>query len=195
MKSLQLLGGLALRLEDPVEAEALLAQPKRVALLVYLALEAPGTWHRRDRIVGLLWPDADQERARNSLRQSLHRLRRALGDGMLERVAPHITLIPPVNVRDDDLGASERGGEGPVGRGMEPSGASAGSACARRSVASIRAASCGVSGAAFSAPMRRSAASSAIACRTVTRATSNSAIRLSIEGSVVPAGQWPSSTR
>ena len=33
-------------------------------------------------------------------------LRRALGDGMLDRVAPHITLIPPINVREDELGAA-----------------------------------------------------------------------------------------
>ena len=31
-------------------------------------------------------------------------LRRALGDGVLGRVPPHITLIPPVNVREEDLG-------------------------------------------------------------------------------------------
>lgn len=30
-------------------------------------------------------------------------LRRALGDGHVERLAPHLTLVPPVNVRDDDL--------------------------------------------------------------------------------------------
>jgi 2'-5' RNA ligase len=30
-------------------------------------------------------------------------LRRALGDRQLGRVAPHITLVPPVNVRTDDL--------------------------------------------------------------------------------------------
>ena len=97
MKSLQLLGGLALRLEDPAEAEALLAQPKRVALLVYLALEGPATWHRRDRIVALLWPDADQERARNSLRQSLHRLRRALGgDSIMNRGSEEVRLAPEV---------------------------------------------------------------------------------------------------
>lgn len=30
-------------------------------------------------------------------------LRRALGDGMLERVSPHVTLVPPVNVRDDEV--------------------------------------------------------------------------------------------
>lgn len=30
-------------------------------------------------------------------------LRRALGDDALGRVPPHVTLVPPVNVRDDDL--------------------------------------------------------------------------------------------
>ena len=30
-------------------------------------------------------------------------LRRALGDGALRAIAPHITLVPPVNVRDDRL--------------------------------------------------------------------------------------------
>lgn len=79
MISLQLLGGLALRLQNPAEADALLAQPKPVALLAYLALERPGAYHRRDRIVALLWPDSDQERARNSLRQALHRLRQGVG--------------------------------------------------------------------------------------------------------------------
>src|SRR3954469_23264641 len=32
-------------------------------------------------------------------------LRRALGEN-LERVAPHLTLVPPVNVRVDDLGSA-----------------------------------------------------------------------------------------
>lgn len=30
-------------------------------------------------------------------------MRRALGDGSLDRVAPHVTLVPPVNVRSDGL--------------------------------------------------------------------------------------------
>lgn len=30
-------------------------------------------------------------------------LRRALGDGALGRIRPHITLVPPVNVREGDL--------------------------------------------------------------------------------------------
>jgi 2'-5' RNA ligase len=30
-------------------------------------------------------------------------LRRACGEGMLDRVRPHVTLVPPVNVREDEL--------------------------------------------------------------------------------------------
>ncbi len=33
-------------------------------------------------------------------------LRRALGDGALGRIPPHLTLVPPVNVRHDDLPAA-----------------------------------------------------------------------------------------
>jgi 2'-5' RNA ligase len=33
-------------------------------------------------------------------------LRRALGDPVLDRIMPHLTLVPPVNVRIDDLGAA-----------------------------------------------------------------------------------------
>src|SRR5438105_445120 len=31
-------------------------------------------------------------------------LRRAAGDGSLGRIPPHLTLVPPVNVRDEQLG-------------------------------------------------------------------------------------------
>src|SRR5687768_1166177 len=33
-------------------------------------------------------------------------LRRGLGDAVLERIAPHVTLVPPVNVAVDDLPAA-----------------------------------------------------------------------------------------
>ena len=61
------------------EAGAILAQPKRVALLLYLALEQPSGWQRRDTLLGLLWGDLDESRARNALSQALHHLRRGLG--------------------------------------------------------------------------------------------------------------------
>jgi 2'-5' RNA ligase len=33
-------------------------------------------------------------------------LRRAVGDGSLERIPPHLTLVPPVNVREEQLGGA-----------------------------------------------------------------------------------------
>lgn len=51
---------------------------KAQALLIYIAIES-ATSHRRDHLAGLLWPEHEQVAARNSLRQALHQLRRALG--------------------------------------------------------------------------------------------------------------------
>jgi DNA-binding SARP family transcriptional activator len=49
------------------------------ALLVYLAVEANRS-HRRETLVGLLWPDCPEQVARHNLRQALFNLRLALGD-------------------------------------------------------------------------------------------------------------------
>jgi len=40
-----------------------LAQPKRVALLAYLAAATPRRLHRRDSLLALFWPELDQEHA------------------------------------------------------------------------------------------------------------------------------------
>jgi DNA-binding SARP family transcriptional activator len=74
------LGTLDLRAADGRELHSLLAQPKRIALLAYLCIAQPRGFHHRDTLLGLFWPNADQEHARSSLRKSLHFLRRALGD-------------------------------------------------------------------------------------------------------------------
>jgi len=47
------------------------------ALLAYLTLH-PGRAHARDRLTGLLWPDVGYVQARQSLRQALAGLRRAI---------------------------------------------------------------------------------------------------------------------
>ena len=47
------------------------------ALLAFLATH-PGRAHPRDRLTALLWPDVGDSRARQSLRQALAGLRRAL---------------------------------------------------------------------------------------------------------------------
>jgi 2'-5' RNA ligase len=40
------------------------------------------------------------------LAEAVDGLRRAFGDPMLDQVAPHVTIVPPVNVRDEDLPAA-----------------------------------------------------------------------------------------
>lgn len=52
---------------------------KELALLAYLAVE-PGRPHRRETLLGLLWPEVPEDAARNNLRVVLAGLRRALGD-------------------------------------------------------------------------------------------------------------------
>jgi DNA-binding SARP family transcriptional activator/TolB-like protein len=79
MLELRLLGTLDLRTSEGIEVRSILAQPKRVALLAYLALEASGKYVRRDTLLGLFWPEAPTESARGSLRNSLSYLRRSLG--------------------------------------------------------------------------------------------------------------------
>jgi DNA-binding SARP family transcriptional activator/predicted Ser/Thr protein kinase len=77
------LGALDLRSTEGHQLHSLLAQPKRVALLTYLCIANPGGFHRRDSLLGLFWPDADESHARTSLRNALHVLRHSLGDAAL----------------------------------------------------------------------------------------------------------------
>ena len=59
------------------------AQPKRVALLAYLALMSDRGPVRRDTLLALFWPELGDEEARRALRQALHYLRRVVGDSVL----------------------------------------------------------------------------------------------------------------
>src|SRR4051794_28807384 len=67
MIDLRVLGSLDIRPQDGSVPMAALTQPKRIALLVYLALAEPPGPKSRDRIMALLWPEADDESARHSL--------------------------------------------------------------------------------------------------------------------------------
>ena len=58
---------------------AWLTMRKAEVLLAFLAL-TPGIRHPRDRLINLLWSDRSDEQARNSLRQCLSTIRKALGD-------------------------------------------------------------------------------------------------------------------
>lgn len=54
-------------------------QPKRIALLAYLAVSGEGAGRRRDELLAAFWPELGDEEARRALRQALHYLRRVLG--------------------------------------------------------------------------------------------------------------------
>ena len=81
MVSLQLLGGASIRTDSgPVTGEA--AQARRLALLALLAITPNGVVGR-EKLIGLLWPDIETERARHLLSEAVYQLRRALGAGAL----------------------------------------------------------------------------------------------------------------
>ena len=65
------------------ELREVLVKPKSLALLAYLALAAPRGFVRRDSLLALFWPESDSSHARNALRQTIHHLRHALGEGVL----------------------------------------------------------------------------------------------------------------
>ena len=85
MITLRVLGGLGLDGVASEDAGAVIRQPKRMALLAYLACVPLGEFERRDRILALFWPELDDDRARHGLRQSLHVLRGALGAAAFKR--------------------------------------------------------------------------------------------------------------
>jgi DNA-binding SARP family transcriptional activator len=84
MIELRVLGPISLKRADGSTVGSVIAQPKRLALAAYLAAPPPHggrCFHRKDSLIGLFWPELDQQRARASLRNALYFLRSALGAG------------------------------------------------------------------------------------------------------------------
>ncbi|MCK5447100.1 MAG: hypothetical protein KAJ43_03110 [Gemmatimonadetes bacterium] len=79
----RVLGSISLTGPEGNQLNSILARPKLIALLSRLAVVGPGTFVRRDTLIGLLWPTLDQDRARSALRQSVYHLRRSLGDAVI----------------------------------------------------------------------------------------------------------------
>ena len=76
MFRLTTLGSPALADDAGAEIRSVLAQPKRLAVLAYMAAERSRGFVRRETLLALFWPDADAESARRALRQTLYHLRR-----------------------------------------------------------------------------------------------------------------------
>jgi serine/threonine-protein kinase len=90
---LRILGHTELSLAGNATGGAVLRQPKRLALLAYLALATTNGFRRRDQIVGIFWPEQDQMHARTQLRKALHGLRGILGtDAFVTRGEEEIRL-------------------------------------------------------------------------------------------------------
>jgi len=83
MIELRTLGGLDLHDAQGRELRVILAASKPAALLTYLAIASPRGFHRRDKLLALLWPELDQEHARGALRQALHVIRHSMTAGAL----------------------------------------------------------------------------------------------------------------
>jgi len=81
--------------DDSPHGEPMSIQPKRLALLAYLAVVPLGesSKHRRDTLVGLFWPELAQDDARRALRNALHHLRKSVGaDAVITRTDEEISL-------------------------------------------------------------------------------------------------------
>ena len=71
------------------------SQPKRAAVLAYLAAARPVGFQRRDILLAMIWPESDTEHARQGLRQVLLQLRKVLGaDAIQSRGTEELRLNP-----------------------------------------------------------------------------------------------------
>lgn len=103
MICLQTLGAVDLRDSEGVEVRSILVQPKRLGLLVYLALAGAGRFRRRDMLISMFWPELDEEHARGALRQALRFLRHELGAGALVSRGDEEIGVDPLVLQCDAL--------------------------------------------------------------------------------------------
>jgi DNA-binding SARP family transcriptional activator len=69
--------------------DALLAQPRRLCLLVVLAVESMRGSCTRERLMAMFWPEHSPAQAQANLRQAIAFLRRALGEGVVVNHGRH----------------------------------------------------------------------------------------------------------
>lgn len=113
---LEVLGTLGLADSCGRPLRPILVQPKRLALLIYLAVALPRGFHRRDALLAMFWPELEPARASRALRQALHFLRTNLpGSSVTNRGAEEVGVaadrLTCDAVRFDtllDLGHEER---------------------------------------------------------------------------------------
>ncbi len=90
------------------------SQKRRFALLVYLAMERSAP---REKIAALFYPEIDEERARNRLKQSTYALRRDFGDDCIETKADELRANAALILDARDFGSLAEIGD--YGRALE----------------------------------------------------------------------------
>lgn len=101
MVRLRFLGSAEVENSDGSPARSVLAQPRRVALLATIAVLPPGAFRGRDELIGLFWPEKDEDSARNALRQALHFLRQSLGEDVIRSRGDHALTLDADHVTCD----------------------------------------------------------------------------------------------
>jgi DNA-binding SARP family transcriptional activator len=90
MHTIRLLGGASIEFSNG-HSPGRAVQRARMAMLASLALSRTRS-ASRDRLMALLWPEHDTDRARHLLREGLYRLRESLGDDALLAAGDEIRL-------------------------------------------------------------------------------------------------------
>lgn len=119
MIELHTLGVVDLRAPPGRDPAAVLRQPKRLALLAYLATGLPRRFHRRDTLVGLFWPELDEEHARAALRRSLYFLRNTLGSDVVTTRGDEEVGVPEKLLWCDAAALEQALGRGEAERGLD----------------------------------------------------------------------------
>jgi DNA-binding SARP family transcriptional activator len=89
---LRILGGTELTGENGREITTVLQQPKRLAFLSLLASGEGSRWFRRDTLLGMFWPEMNDERARGALRRTLTFLRTHLGNEAIRTRGDEVSI-------------------------------------------------------------------------------------------------------
>lgn len=98
MLRLLTLGGLSL-VDDGIAVSGAASQRSRLALLAVLAA-AGAAGITRDKVLAILWPESDDERARHALKQGVYALRRDLGNENAIAGTATLSLDPTIVASD-----------------------------------------------------------------------------------------------
>lgn len=103
MLELRTLGTTEVRRESETGWQPVLIEPKRLALLVYLAVGHAGNSVSRDALLPLFWPELGEQPARSALRQGLHHLGTRLEPGAILGRGTNEIAIDPLRLGCDVL--------------------------------------------------------------------------------------------